>query len=86
MRRSALAVALLLATAPLVDATENARDIQPELRVVEAPAPTIRPAALVAPALAEARTPDAATTARWVVLGILAGVVVFLWSLPWLMG
>ena len=53
MRRSALAVALLLATAPVAGATEISPEVKPELRAVEVATPTIRKQLNVAPARAE---------------------------------
>lgn len=54
MRRSVLAVALLLATAPIAGATEIPPTAKPELRAVEVAAPAIRKDLAVAPARAEA--------------------------------
>lgn len=82
MRRSTLAVALLLATAPLAHATEVTPDVKPELRAVEVSAPSIRTDIVVAPARAEARSAKAATVQQMslttiliialVVIGVLA--------------
>jgi hypothetical protein len=61
MRRTTLAVALLLATAPLAQATEITPDVKPQLRAVEAAAPSIRTDVVVAPARAKALNTRAAT-------------------------
>lgn len=60
MRRTAMAIALLLATAPVAGATEITREVKPEVRAVEVAAPSIRQNPVVAPAQAEAR--DTKTT------------------------
>ena len=61
MRRSALAVALLLATAPVAGATEITPEARPEMRAVEVAAPSIRTDLVVAPARSETRSTDTAT-------------------------
>ena len=77
MRYSALAVALLLATAPVVSATEVTRDVKPDLRAAEVSAPSIREGVVVVPARSETRSATAATvqerrmsTTTWVILGL----------------
>lgn len=82
MRRSAFAVALLLATAPIASATEVPREVKPEMRAVEVAAPSIRQDVKVAPARGEVRNTRAATVQQMslgniviialVVIGILA--------------
>jgi hypothetical protein len=82
MRRTTLAVALLLATAPLAQATEVTPDVKPQLRAVEVAAPSIRTDLVVAPARAEAPSTKAATVQQMslgtilivalVVIGVLA--------------
>lgn len=82
MRRTALALALLLATAPVAHATEGTPDVKPELRAVEVAAPNIRTDAVVAPARTEARSGKAAAVQQLnvttiviialVVVGVLA--------------
>ncbi|CAN5705786.1 hypothetical protein BH23GEM5_BH23GEM5_13450 [soil metagenome] len=82
MRRTTLAVALLLATAPLAQATEITPDVKPQLRAVEVAAPSIRTDVVVARARAEAPNTRAATVQQMslgtiliialVVIGVLA--------------
>ena len=79
MRRSAFAVALLLATAPVASATEIAPDVKPDLRAAEVSAPSIREGIVVAPARSEARSTTAVavqegrmSTTTWVILGLAA--------------
>ncbi len=91
MRRSALAVALLLATAPVARATEVTPATGPELRVVEVAAPSIRKDVVVAPARAEARSTKAAAVervgaGRLLIIVALATFILFYLSLPLLMG
>jgi hypothetical protein len=61
MRRSVLAVAILLATAPVASATEAMPDVKPDLRAVEVAAPSVRTVVVVAPARAEVRTTETRT-------------------------
>ena len=83
MRRSALAVALLLATAPVAHATEVTPEVKPELRAVEVATPSIRQDVMVAPARAEARNSRAAavqgrmstTTIVILVLAVIGALV-----------
>ncbi len=56
MRRTVMAIAVLLATAPVASATEITPEIKPEVRAVEVSAPTIRQNLAVMPAHAEARS------------------------------
>ncbi len=63
MRRTAMAIAVLLATAPVAGATEITPEIKPEVRAVEVAAPTIRQNLVVAPAQAEVRSAKATTRA-----------------------
>lgn len=82
MRRTMLAVALLLATAPLAQATEITPNVKPQLRAVEVAAPSVRTDVIVAPARAEAPKTKAATVQQMslgtilivalVVIGVLA--------------
>ena len=79
MRRTALAVALLLATAPVARAEGPATDVKPDLRAVEVAAPSVREDVVVAPARVDARSTTAATvqerrmsTTTWVILGLAA--------------
>lgn len=83
MRHSVLAVALLLATAPIAGATEITPETKPEMRVVEVAAPSVRTNVAVAPAHAEARTtkPAAAqqmntTTLVILVLAVIGALVI----------
>lgn len=83
MRRSVLAVALLLATAPIAGATEITPETKPEMRVVEVAAPSIREDVAVAPERAEARTTKSAavqqmntTTLVILVLAVIGALVV----------
>lgn len=81
MRRSALAVALLLATAPVAGATEITPDAKPELRAVEVAVPQIRKQIAVAPARAEEVRNVSAARARqmdresWTIVLIAAAVI-----------
>ncbi len=82
MRRSALVVALLLATAPVANATEVTPNAKPDLRAVEVAAPSIREDIKVAPVRPETRSTKASTVQQvnltnviiiaLVVIGILA--------------
>ena len=56
MRRTAMALTLLVATAPVAGATEITPEIKPEVRAVQVAAPSIRQNPAVVPAQAEART------------------------------
>lgn len=83
MRRSAFAVALLLATAPIASATEIVPEVRPEMRVVEVAAPTIRQDAVVKSAVVENRKATKATTQRMntttlviLVLAVIGALVV----------
>ena len=85
MRRSALAVALLLASAPVAGATEITPDVRPALRAVEVAAPSIRKDVTVAPtrAVTNAKTKRAAqfegmstTTVVILVLAIVGAIAV----------
>lgn len=86
MRRSALAVALLLATAPLASANEVVPEVKPDLRAVDVAAPSVREGAVVIPARAEHRTTTSRTaqtegmsTTTLVILGLaLVGAIVIL--------
>ena len=55
MRRSALAVALLLATAPVAGATEITPEVKPEMRAVEVAVPSIRKDVVIAASQVETR-------------------------------
>lgn len=83
MRRSAFAVALLLATAPIASATGIVPEVRPEMRVVEVAAPTIRQDAVVKSAVVENRKATKATTQRMntttlviLVLAVIGALVV----------
>ena len=84
MRRTALAVALLLATAPVARAEGPATDVKPDLRVVETTAPAVRQEA-VKPIRVETEAPAKKTAATvqsldrnfiYLVAAIAAGIVI----------
>lgn len=81
MRRTATALALLLATAPVAGATEITPEAKPNLQVVEAAAPAIRESVVVAPAHAEARSAETARARQmdresWTIVLVAAAVIV----------
>jgi hypothetical protein len=91
MCRPALAVALLLATAPAANATEMTHEIKPDVRTVEPTGPGIREASVPAIAHAGTRSAEAATTRRKVdgyliLAAIIGAVTVFLLLMPLFMG
>ena len=81
MRRSALAVVLLLAAAPIAGATEITPEVKPELRAVEVAVPAIRKQVVVAPAHADEVRNVSAARARqmdresWTIVLIAAAVI-----------
>ena len=78
MRRTAFAIALLLATAPLASATEIVPEVKPEMRAVEVAAPTIRQDAVVKANVVETRKATTATVQRMntttIVILVLAAI------------
>lgn len=78
MRRTAAALALLLATAPVASATEIIPEAKPEIRVVEGTAPAIRQDIAIAPA--DAHSTKAARTAQmdresWTIVLVALAVI-----------
>jgi hypothetical protein len=64
MRRTALAIALLLASAPVARAETPVPTVQPDLQVVQTVAPTVRQEAVSVAAAAETRKATTATVQR----------------------
>lgn len=80
MRRTAAALALLLATAPVAGATEITPETKPEIRVVEGTAPAIRQDLAIAPAHADTRSTKAARAAQmdresWTIVLVALAVI-----------
>jgi hypothetical protein len=81
--RKLVVFALLLATAPMASATNVMPEIKPEMRVVEAAAPSIRQEAVVQAAVAENRKATTRTVQRMntttiiiIVLAVIGAIVV----------
>ncbi len=81
--RKLLVFALLLATAPMASAADVMPEIKPEIRAVEAAAPTIRQEAVVRTAVAENRKATTravqrmnTTTIIIIVLAVIGAIVV----------
>ncbi len=78
MRRSALALVLLLAAAPVANATQVTPGVKPDLRAAEGAAPIIRSDVVPAPARVEAQSIRASTVQRLDTRTILIFVLVVL--------
>ena len=85
MTRIALTLALLLATAPAVSATESGRDLKPELRVAEGAVPAVRQQTPVTPVQVDARSTESTRardirldTSTLVVVGLIVAAVVLI--------
>ena len=81
MRRTAIALALLLAAAPVAGATEITPEVKPNLQVAETAAPAVRESVVVAPAQTEIRSAETARTRQmdresWTIVLVAAAVIV----------